>query len=98
MAVTKSRCTFDTAENIRCMANRNLFFLYSGAALDADEMASQSVRLKEEQLRREEEKLRDIEIKVQKEIQEKRQELLAKEEALRSLEARLAAAQLQDAA
>ncbi|KAI8583541.1 hypothetical protein K450DRAFT_221655 [Umbelopsis ramanniana AG] len=69
-----------------------------GAALDADEMASQSVRLKEEQLRREEEKLRDIELKVQKEIQEKRQELLAKEEALRSLEARLAAAQLQDAA
>ncbi|KAJ2960079.1 hypothetical protein NQZ79_g4468 [Umbelopsis isabellina] len=69
-----------------------------GAALDADEMASQSVRLKEEQLRREEEKLRDIELKVQREIQEKRQELLAKEEALRSLEARLAAAQLQDAA
>lgn len=65
-------------------------------------MASQSVRLKEEQLRREEEKvclivpclffllllmvqyqLREIELKVQREINEKRQELLAKEESLR---------------
>ena len=41
------------------------------------------MRLKEEQLRREEEKLREIEIKVQREINEKRQELLAKEESLR---------------
>jgi hypothetical protein len=46
-------------------------------------MATQSVRLKEEQLRREEEKLREIELKVQREINEKRQELLAKEESLR---------------
>jgi hypothetical protein len=37
--------------------------------------------------------LREIELKVQREITEKRQELLAKEEALRSLEARLAQAQ-----
>ncbi|KAF9036430.1 septin [Hymenopellis radicata] len=56
-----------------------------------EEMASQSVRLKEEQLRREEEKLREIELKVQREISEKRQELLAKEESLRNLESRLAA-------
>ncbi|KAJ7102188.1 septin [Mycena belliarum] len=56
-----------------------------------EEMASQSVRLKEEQLRREEEKLREIELKVQREINEKRQELLAKEESLRNLESRLAA-------
>ena len=48
-----------------------------------EEMASQSVRLKEEQLRREEEKLREIELKVQREINEKRQELLAKEQSLR---------------
>jgi hypothetical protein len=48
-----------------------------------EEMATQSVRLKEEQLRREEEKLREIELKVQREINEKRQELLAKEESLR---------------
>ncbi|KAG2180474.1 hypothetical protein INT44_003478, partial [Umbelopsis vinacea] len=62
-----------------------------------DEIANQSVRLKEEQLKKEEEKLRDIEFKVQREIQEKRQELLAKEEALRSLEARLASTQVADA-
>ena len=43
------------------------------------------MRLKEEQLRREEEKLREIELKVQREINEKRQELLAKEESLRSV-------------
>ncbi|GFZ49551.1 Septin homolog spn1 [Saitozyma sp. JCM 24511] len=56
-----------------------------------EDMANQSVRLKEEQLRREEEKLRDIELKVQREIQLKRQELLAKEDSLKVLEARLAA-------
>jgi cell division control protein 11 len=58
-----------------------------------EELATQSVRLKEEQLRKEEEKLREIELKVQREINEKRQELLAKEESLRNLESRLAAAQ-----
>ncbi|KAH8120261.1 septin [Phellopilus nigrolimitatus] len=56
-----------------------------------EDLATQSVKLKEEQLRREEEKLRDIEMKVQREINEKRQELLAKEESLRNLESRLAA-------
>ena len=40
--------------------------------------------------------LREIELKVQREIQEKRAELLSKEEALRNLEARLAQAQLAD--
>jgi cell division control protein 11 len=55
-----------------------------------EELATQSVRLKEEQLRREEEKLREIELRVQREINEKRQELLAKEESLRNLESRLA--------
>lgn len=54
-----------------------------------EDMANQSVRLKEEQLRREEEKLREIELKVQREIQLKRQELLAKEDSLKVLEARL---------
>ena len=48
------------------------------------------MRLKEENLRREEEKLRDIELKVQREIAEKRQQLFVKEEALKSLEQRLA--------
>ncbi|KAF7306691.1 hypothetical protein MIND_00460800 [Mycena indigotica] len=43
-----------------------------------EEMANQSVRLKEEQLRKEEEKLREIELRVQREITERRQQLLAK--------------------
>ncbi len=84
--------------------------------MNVDDMAGQSVRLKEEHLRKEEEKvnyfkylslcifhtnfylqLREIELKVQREIQEKRAELMNKEEALRSLEARLSQAQLTDA-
>ncbi|TFK74332.1 GTP binding protein [Pluteus cervinus] len=55
-----------------------------------EELANQSVRIKEEQLRREEEKLREIELRVQREINERRQELMAKEESLRNLESRLA--------
>lgn len=51
-------------------------------------MANQSYRLKEEQLRKEEEKLKEIELRVQREISEKRQELLAKEESLRNMEVR----------
>lgn len=60
------------------------------SSVHPDEMANQSVRIKEEQLKREEEKLRDIEVKVQREIAEKRQQLLAKEEALKTLEQKLA--------
>lgn len=62
---------------------------YSDSSILPEDMANQSVRLKEEQLRREEEKLREIELKVQREIQIKRQELLAKEDSLKVLEARL---------
>lgn len=58
-------------------------------SLDPQSLASQSVRLKEEQLRREEDKLREIEIKVQREINEKRQELLARESQLKELESRM---------
>lgn len=50
-----------------------------------EDLASQSVRLKEEQLRREEEKLREIEVKVQREINERRQELLARESQLKEM-------------
>jgi len=64
-----------------------------GAGADSsmapEDLASQSVRLKEEQLRREEEKLREIEVKVQREINEKRQELLARESQLKEIEARM---------
>ncbi|TGZ78244.1 Septin [Ascodesmis nigricans] len=61
----------------------------SGASMNPEDLASQSVRLKEEQLRREEEKLREIEVKVQREINEKRQELLARESQLKEIEARM---------
>ncbi|CAL8583658.1 Cell division control protein 11 [Xanthoria parietina] len=55
-------------------------------SMNPEDYASQSVRLKEEQLRREEEKLREIESKVQREINEKRQELLARESQLKEME------------
>lgn len=55
----------------------------SNSSIQPEDLATQSVRLKEEQLRREEEKLREIELKVQREISEKRQELLAREESLK---------------
>ncbi|KAF1354950.1 Septin-domain-containing protein [Delphinella strobiligena] len=61
----------------------------SDQSLNPEDLASQSVRLKEEQLRREEEKLKEIEIKVQREINEKRQELLARESQLKEIEARM---------
>ncbi|KAF3902119.1 Septin-1 [Orbilia brochopaga] len=60
------------------------------STMNPEDLASQSVRLKEEQLRREEEKLREIELKVQREINERRQELLARESQLKEIEARLA--------
>ncbi|RPA83301.1 Septin [Ascobolus immersus RN42] len=60
------------------------------ASMNPEDLASQSVKLKEEQLRREEEKLREIELKVQREITEKRQELLARESQLKEIEARMA--------
>ena len=59
------------------------------SSMNPEDLASQSVRLKEEQLRREEEKLREIELKVQREINEKKQELLARESQLREIEARM---------
>ncbi|KAF8629217.1 hypothetical protein AX17_005801 [Amanita inopinata Kibby_2008] len=59
--------------------------------LHPEELATQSVRLKEEQLRREEEKLREIELRMQREMYEKQQELSAKEQSLRILESRLTA-------
>ena len=62
---------------------------YSDSSMNPEDLASQSVRLKEEQLRREEEKLREIELKVQREIMEKRQELLARESQLKDYEARM---------
>ncbi|KAK7040081.1 Cell division control protein 11 [Paramarasmius palmivorus] len=65
--------------------------LHNDLSLGPGEMANQSFRLKEEQIRKEEEKLREIELRVQREITDKRQQLLAKEESLRNLENRLVA-------
>ncbi|KAH6679958.1 Septin-domain-containing protein [Plectosphaerella plurivora] len=59
------------------------------SSVTAEDLATQSIRLKEEQLRQEEEKFREIEIRVQREINEKRQELLAREAQLRDIEARI---------
>ncbi|RMJ27380.1 hypothetical protein PHISP_01760 [Aspergillus sp. HF37] len=59
------------------------------SSMNPEDLASQSVRLKEEQLRREEDKLRDVELKVQREIAEKRQELLARESQLKEIEVRV---------
>lgn len=59
--------------------------IFSNSSMNPEDLASQSVRLKEEQLRREEEKLREIEVKVQREINEKRQELLARESQLKEM-------------
>lgn len=67
----------------------HLLTAYSDSSMNPEDLASQSVRLKEEQLRREEEKLREIEVKVQREINEKRQELLARESQLKEIEARM---------
>lgn len=59
------------------------------ALLNPEDLANQSFILKEEQLQREEEKLREVELRVQREIDEKRQELMAREHELREIEARI---------
>ncbi|KAF8740169.1 hypothetical protein AX14_008357 [Amanita brunnescens Koide BX004] len=61
------------------------------SVLHPEDLASQSVRIKEEQLRREEEKLREIELRMQRDMHERQQELSAKEQSLRILESRLTA-------
>ncbi|MCJ1307960.1 hypothetical protein MMC25_001610 [Agyrium rufum] len=59
------------------------------SSMNPNDLANQSVLLREEHLRREEEKLREIETKVQREIHEKRQELLVRESQLKEMEARV---------
>lgn len=59
------------------------------ALLNPEDLANQSYLLKEEQLQREEEKLREIELRVQREINEKKMELVVREKELREMEARL---------
>lgn len=45
--------------------------------------------MQEERLRQDEEKFREVELRLQREIEEKRQELLVREAQLREIEARL---------
>ncbi|KAH9466163.1 hypothetical protein MJO28_001198 [Puccinia striiformis f. sp. tritici] len=59
-------------------------------SIPQDDIVNRSFKLKEDQLKKEEEKLKEIELRVQRELSEKRQELLAREESLRNMEARLA--------
>ena len=63
--------------------------MLSDYSMNPQDLASQSARLMEEQLRREEEKLREIEVKMQREINEKRQELLVRERQLKEIETRM---------
>jgi cell division control protein 11 len=81
----KIECSYRT-EKLSKSVNPSDSYNDKGASILPEDLATQSVRLKEEQLRREEEKLREVELKVTREISEKRQELLAKEESLRNLE------------
>lgn len=55
----------------------------------ADGASTNTLLLREDQLRAEEEKLRSMELKVQNEIAQKRRELFAREQELRDLETRL---------
>ncbi|KAK5083318.1 Protein kinase protein rad53 [Exophiala xenobiotica] len=57
-------------------------------SINPEDLANQSARLNGEQPRREEKKLQEIEVKVQRGLNEKRQELLARESQLREIEAR----------
>ena len=50
--------------------------------MQPEDLVSQSVHLKEEQLRKEEEKLKEMELRVQREIAERRQELVSLESSL----------------
>lgn len=63
---------------------------YPDGSVSGIDQINQS-QYKEDQLDREEDKLREMELKVQREILQRRQELAAQEESLRNLEARLAA-------
>jgi cell division control protein 11 len=57
--------------------------------LNPEDLATQSYTLKEEQLFRDAEKLREVEIRMQQEIQERKLELSARESELREIESRI---------
>lgn len=57
--------------------------------MNPEDLASQSGRMTEERLIREQDKLKDIEVRMQKAINEKRQELLVRENELKEMEERM---------
>jgi len=58
-------------------------------SMNPEDLASQSGRMTEERLIREQDKLKEIELRMQKAINEKRQELLVRENELKELEAKM---------
>ncbi|CZS94364.1 probable CDC11-septin [Rhynchosporium agropyri] len=58
-------------------------------SMNPEDLASQSGRMTEERLIREQEKLKEVELRMQKAINEKRQELLVRENELKELEAKM---------
>ncbi|KAH7303513.1 putative septin AspA [Rhexocercosporidium sp. MPI-PUGE-AT-0058] len=58
-------------------------------SMNPEDLASQSGRMTEERLIREQDKLKEIEVRMQKAINEKRQELLVRENELKELEAKM---------
>ena len=65
------------------------YVLLRDATSDQYDVSAQSIRLQEERLRKEEEKFREVELRLQRDIEEKRQELLVREAQLRDIEARI---------
>ncbi|KAK0129990.1 hypothetical protein ONS96_000528 [Cadophora gregata f. sp. sojae] len=58
-------------------------------SMNPEDLASQSGRMTEERLTREQDKLKEIELRMQKAINEKRQQLLVRENELKELEAKM---------
>ena len=88
-------CEWHSDPSFPTKRRNKLTFHGSDSSMNVGELATHSMRLKEEQLRKQEMKLKEIQIQVQKEINEKRQELLARESQVKEIEARLG--RLQDA-
>ena len=63
------------ARHNRSLHRRHDILRYRSSSVAPADMAQQSALLKEDQLRREEEKLKEIELRVQREILQRKQEL-----------------------
>jgi septin family protein len=63
--------------------------IHRNLSISEEDLASQSIRLKEEQFRKEEENFRKIEMKIQQEFKKKSQELLVREAQLPNIGTRI---------